>query len=338
MKNYTYKVCTRCMTFNQKTIIQDALRGFCMQKTSFPVVFAIVDDASTDGEPELLRQWSETNLALNEKGVAYKEDLEYGNLLFARHKDNRYLFFVILLLNYNHYSKGLSSKKKDYISKWMNDANYLSSCEGDDYWTHPEKLQRQVDFLESHPDYTMCFHRAEVIVESGDYSNLTNDMYDDLEEREYSGIELAQRWRVPTASIMYRSFIKPPHDKRLLTGDIPLILQCASEGRVYCFSESMSVYRRTSGGVSLKKYSKLQLVDKVLAYINYFPQFKNHYEKALISLMGKLYFSTHFFEALQITFKRKTLIKYSFLGIFNELLFIPKMVSRKVNELINSNE
>ena len=318
MKDYKYRVCVRCMTYNQKQYIQDALLGFCMQETSFPVVFTIVDDASTDGEPEFLKLWCKKNLSLNEDGIAYQRDMEYGELIFAGHKEKHNLFFAVLLLKFNHYRKGVSSKKLDYLFEWMDQAKYYSLCEGDDYWTNPRKLQQQVNFLDSHPDYTMCFHKADVKVESGDYSNKPNNMYDDLEEREYSGIELAQRWRVPTASVMYRSFIKPPRDKKLLTGDIPLQLQCASEGRVFCFAESMSVYRRTEGGASLRQYSRMQIIDRNLAYIHYFPKFKMVYEEYLTKQMGTLFFSKDFIEVIKIVIKRNALLKYLVVGICYE--------------------
>lgn len=315
MKDYKYMVCTRCMTYNQKTVIEEALRGFSMQEVSFPVVYTIVDDASTDGEPELLKQWCENNLVLDEKEVAYHKILDYGDLTFARHKEHQNLFFAILLLNFNHYSKGLFSEKLEYIKEWMSGSKYLALCEGDDYWTDSQKLQKQVDFLNSNHDYSMCFHKAKVIIESGNYSGYDNNMFDGLEEREYSGIELASKWQVPTASILYRSNIRPPQDKNLLTGDIPLVLQCAMEGRVFCFAEPMSVYRRTLGGVTLKKYTILQTIDKVLAYIKYFPPFKSVYSKVLVSIMSTMIYSKQSFQAVKLLFQRRELFRYYVAGL-----------------------
>lgn len=313
--DFKYKVCTRCMTYNQKQYILDTLRGFCMQETSFPVVYVIMDDASTDGEQEVIRQFLKKHFDLEDKLIVRNEETDDYNLTFARHKTNNNCYFVVFYLKYNHYKK---KSKLPYLSEWNDKSKYIALCEGDDYWTNPQKLQRQVDFLDSHPDYTMCFHKADVKIESGDYSNKPNNMYDDLEEREYSGIELAQRWRVPTASVMYRSFIKPPRDKKLLTGDIPLQLQCASEGRVFCFAESMSVYRRTEGGASLRQYSRMQIIDRNLAYIHYFPKFKKVYEEYLTKQMGTLFFSKDFIEVIKIVIIRNALLKYLVVGICYE--------------------
>ena len=54
-QNYKYMVVTKCMTYNQSKFICDTLKGFEMQATTFPVVYCIVDDASTDGEQGLLQ-------------------------------------------------------------------------------------------------------------------------------------------------------------------------------------------------------------------------------------------------------------------------------------------
>lgn len=336
MKDYKYMVCTRCMTYNQKSVIEEALRGFSMQEVSFPVVYTIVDDASTDGEPELLKQWCENNLVLDEKEVAYHKILDYGDLTFARHKEHQNLFFAILLLNFNHYSKGLFSEKLEYIKEWMSGSKYLALCEGDDYWTDSQKLKRQVDFLESHPNFSMCFHKAIVRVESGDYTHKTNDMYDNLEEREYTGIELAKKWQVPTASLLYRSYIIPPLNKKLLTGDISIVLQCATEGRIFCFADIMSVYRRTAGGVSLKKYTRLQYVDRALAYIKYFPQFKMVYEDYLIKQMGNLFYSKEILNILKIVIKRRRTIKYFLKGVCAEFHPTMKRVCNKFSRKNNN--
>lgn len=330
MKEYKYMVCTQCMTYNQNPFIEDALSGFSMQETTFPVVYVIVDDASTDGEPDVLKQWCEKNLALDESGVAYRKTMEYGDLTYARHKEHKNLFFAVLLLSFNHYSNGLKQKKLEYIKYFMDCSKYFALCEGDDYWIHSNKIQRQVDFLESNPDYTMCFHKAYVKIESGDYSGYDNSMYDGLEEREYSGIELAKKWQVPTASIMYRSIIRPPQDKKLLTGDIPLVLQCAMEGRVFCFAEPMSVYRRTSGGVTLNKYTTMQIVDKMLAYIRWFPPFKSVYKNVLITMMQSMIYSSHCYEAIKLVEQRKKLIFYFVAGLTKGFIQMPQRIINKI--------
>ena len=121
-----------CLTYNQKDFIRDALDGFVMQKTSFPYEVIVHDDASTDGTTDIVRDYAAKYPEVIKPMVETENQWQKGGL---KH--------IISILNEKH-RRG----------------KYIAFCEGDDYWTDSEKLQRQVDFLESHPDYSMCFHSA----------------------------------------------------------------------------------------------------------------------------------------------------------------------------------
>ena len=152
---YQFPVCVRCMTYNHASFIQDAMNGFTMQQTNFPYVCIIVDDASTDGEPEVIRQYLSAHFDLEGDSLARNKETDDYVLTYARHKTNQNCFFVAILLKYNHYSK---KKPKDpYFKEWIESVVYVALCEGDDYWTDPHKLQMQTDFLESNPDVGLCY-------------------------------------------------------------------------------------------------------------------------------------------------------------------------------------
>ena len=155
-KEYKYMVATRCMTYNHAPYIEDALRGFAMQETTFPVVYIVIDDASTDGEPEVLRKWVAENLEFEDGTGAWK-DMPYGQLSVAPLKGKPLSLFVILLLNENHYS--IRKSKMLYIAEWNENAKYIALCEGDDYWINPGKLQMQVDYMEEHDDCALTHTR-----------------------------------------------------------------------------------------------------------------------------------------------------------------------------------
>ena len=155
-QEYEYMVCVRCFTYNHAKYIEDAMNGFAMQKTDFPFACVIVDDASTDGEQEVILQWAGMHLMLHEENIAYHKKMSYGELYFARCKENTNAHFAILLLRENHYQAGKHIIKFNYIAEWLDTSKYQALCEGDDYWTDPYKLQKQINFLESHPDYGMC--------------------------------------------------------------------------------------------------------------------------------------------------------------------------------------
>lgn len=160
---YKYTVFTLCTTYNHASYIMDAMKGFCIQETSFPVVYVIIDDASTDGEQELLRRWAYENLLLTDEGVSCSKQLSYGDVIYARHKAKENLYFAIILLKENHHSK--RKAKYPYYKEYSDLSKYRATCEGDDYWSDSLKLQRQVDFLESNPQYSFCVHNFKKYIE-----------------------------------------------------------------------------------------------------------------------------------------------------------------------------
>ena len=124
-----------CITYNHAKFIRQALDGFVMQKTNFPFEVLIHDDASTDGTADIIREY----------------EAKYPDIIKPIYQTE------------NQWSKGV------LISKTCNyprvQGEYVAMCEGDDYWTDPLKLQKQVDFLDSHPDFMGCFHPAKKIWE-----------------------------------------------------------------------------------------------------------------------------------------------------------------------------
>ena len=126
-----------CLTYNHAPIIKDCLDGFLAQKTSFPIEILIHDDASTDGTDIIIKEYAERN----------------PNVIFP------------LFEKENQYSKGHRGSMDVEFNYSRARGKYIAYCEGDDYWTDPLKLQKQVDFLESHPDYSVCFHRCFHLIE-----------------------------------------------------------------------------------------------------------------------------------------------------------------------------
>ena len=142
-------VTIRCWTFNHKPYIRQCLDGFVMQKTKFPFTPIIIDDASTDNEIELL--WNFINNELDASSLQKNETGDYTRVI-AQHKSNHHCTFVFLFLKYNHHN--IKKNKRPYLKTWEDKTKYIAACEGDDYWTDPLKLQKQVDFLESNSEVT----------------------------------------------------------------------------------------------------------------------------------------------------------------------------------------
>ena len=159
MNDNQYMVYVQCMTYNQAQFIVDTMNGFCMQETSFPYVCVIVDDCSTDGEQDVIKHYMKYHFNMSNKAVIREEETDDYTLLFAQHKTNINCYFCVLFLKYNHYGK---KTKIPYIREWRDLSRYSATCEGDDYWTSPVKLQKQVDFLENHPEYVLTCHRYSI--------------------------------------------------------------------------------------------------------------------------------------------------------------------------------
>lgn len=255
-RNNKYKIATQCFTYNQKAYINDTLVGFTSQQTSFSMVFIVIDDASTDGESLFLSDWAEANLNFEDKENSYKRDMPYGKLIFARHNTNTNAFFAILLLSENHYQSGRNNQKMNYIAEWCSNSDYIAICEGDDFWVSPNKLQKQVDFLDDHPDYSMCFHNAVIIYE--DTAKAATIFNNIGENREVKMEELIEKWMNPTASIVYRTTVLPLFivNKNFISGDWQLTLHCAACGKVWGMKDVMSFYRKTYNGNSIASFYK----------------------------------------------------------------------------------
>lgn len=241
-----------CMTFNQTTYITDALNGFVMQQTIFPFVCTIVDDASTDGEQEVIRKYVQDHFDCQDSTVAYEKDTNYGHVTFAQHKNNKNCYFVVVYLNENHYSQKKS--KASYIAEWAN-AKYVALCEGDDYWTDPLKLQKQVDFLEAHPNYSLCCHRYKIY-------NQNDGTWDDdyvkkmIEESpngfSFSNVDnLNLVWITKTVTLVYRNGLvnKNVLAKYQYLCDEHLNYHLLCMGLGYCFPFVGAVYRKCDTGV-----------------------------------------------------------------------------------------
>lgn len=245
MNRIHFLVCVRCFTFNHAPYIVDALNGFTMQQTTFPFVCTIVDDASTDGEPEIIQKYLEAHFDLGNEAVARNEDTDDYHLIFARHKTNHNCYFSVLFLKYNHYS--IKKSKFPYLEEWK-DTKYIALCEGDDFWIDSNKLQLQVTYLENNLNCSMCFHAVNV-VEDGVVKRLFRHSAKETDFSTSRIISLGGSF-CPTASIVVKSEVYndyPMFRKIADVGDYPLQILSALKGHVHYYPEIMACYRIHSG-------------------------------------------------------------------------------------------
>ena len=237
------------MTFNHAKYITDTVNGFCMQKTDFPFVSCIFDDASTDGEPEVIRKYVEEKFEI----PMITEETDDYNLVLARHKSNANCYFIVLYLKHNHYS--IKKDKNAYVKKWIDGADYLALCEGDDYWTDPLKLQKQVDFLEGNPEYSLTFHNA---IEHWEDDSAEDRQFSNIEDKDYSGTDIFSHWVIPTASAVLRKdvytskkYIDLCKKNDTPIGDNLVWISASYLGKLRGMAFCASVYRRHTNSVTL---------------------------------------------------------------------------------------
>ncbi len=123
------------LTYQQVDYVKECLEGVLMQKTDFPIELIIGEDGSTDGTRELCVEYAKK----------YPDKIR----LILQHRENNMRLDQVPTLRFNLIYAIFSSRGK-----------YIALCGGDDYWTDPEKLQKQVNILESHPDIAMCTHEV----------------------------------------------------------------------------------------------------------------------------------------------------------------------------------
>lgn len=272
------------MTYNHASYIQDAMDGFAMQKTTFPFAALIYDDASTDGEQEVINRYIEKHI---EKSSVQIEETDDAIITAGIHNNNHNCHLVIVFFKYNFFS--IKKAKTLMVKDWYKDAPYRADCEGDDYWTDPTKLQQQVDFLDYHPEYSMCFHDVEIKAEKG---RKWYDVYGKLEDRDYTGLENLIKWSVPTCSIVYRREISAcvPQNEKFRMGDNVLILTCSKYGKIRCIPKKMGVYRLNPTSWIGGQSNKIQRYKYISHYTGLIEEFEECQSPQLYAILENQYF------------------------------------------------
>lgn len=211
-------VAIKCLTYNHEPYIRDALEGFVMQKTNFRFVAIVHEDASTDGTANIVREYAE----------------KYPDIIKP------------IFETENQYSKKNSSLTK-IMAKALEatGAKYIAMCEGDDYWTDPHKLQKQVDFLEENSEYGMCYTRIHNLDDCkgvlGDAWGGPLQTFSDLLEKSNT---------IPTLTVLFKQSLVTkyyeaikPQDKNWPMGDYPMWLYFAYESKIKFINEVTGVYR-----------------------------------------------------------------------------------------------
>lgn len=233
-----------CRTYNHAHYIKDAMNGFCIQETNFPFVAIIIDDASTDGEPEIISQYLEDHFDMVHAQYDENDD---AKRMAAVHKNNPNCHFLVILLKYNFYS--INKAQYPLYKGWYENVPYIATCEGDDYWTDPLKLQKQVDYLDTHPQCGLVWAKAKCYLQNkGEFKGTTGHYMSGYYDMfvNYSIAPLTTMY-CTTAAEGYSDFVK---GQKWLLGDSPLFLYIAHDHDIHFMDEVVGVYRVLSESAS----------------------------------------------------------------------------------------
>ncbi len=214
--NNTPLVAINCLAYNQENFIRECLDGFVKQQTHFPFVAIVHDDASTDQTAAIIREYAS----------------KYPDIIKP------------ILETENRYSKGdnsLSLIMKQACIK--TGAKYMAFCEADDYWTDPLKLQKQVDFLEANPEYSLCYTDLDFYIQKS--HTIKSEIFSSHYIPRYASFAdfLSQIGYIAPCTWLLKSsmFIKEVGDSA--DGTFDIALYNFANGKVGFLPEKTTVYR-----------------------------------------------------------------------------------------------
>jgi glycosyltransferase involved in cell wall biosynthesis len=245
-----------CMiTYNHQDYIAQAIEGVLKQVTNFKIALIIGEDYSTDTTRKICEVYAE----------------KYPKIIKLVAEDKN----VGMMQNFLRTVKECDGK-------------YIAYIEGDDYWTDPLKLQKQIDFLEANPHYSACFHNVTMKEERTgalkDYRNPKNQdwiLHKSLQKDTFDTEDVLGPWFIPSPSLVfvnYPDFNLPDWFYNCIYGDLPFMLLLTLRGKFKYIDEVMAVYRIHNTGMSAvhKAYDKIMVMVYVYASFDIHTKYKYH--------------------------------------------------------------
>lgn len=298
-----------CNTYNHENYIADAIESFLSQKTKFKYEILIHDDASEDKTAEIIRSY----------------EIKFPDIIKPIYQTE------------NQHSKRISGIRVGWINSARAIGKYYAQCEGDDYWSDPAKLQEQVDYMETHPECSVCVHAA-ISVDAKTKKKI-GEKRPDKHDREFSIEEVIEGGGglFATNSLLYRGDlgdIRPDFYYKNTTSfsDYQLMILLSLIGKVHYIDKFMSTYRtNVPGSWTSRKSTSLDSmeehvndVNNMLNEVNEYTEgkynsiiektklrnefdlllLKEHYEQVKDGEYKNIYKSLHIFEKFKILIKQ----------------------------------
>lgn len=262
-KNIMVSIC--CITYNQEKYIRKTLDSFLSQKTTFPYEIIIHDDCSTDNTIDIIKEYQE----------------KYPEIVKPIFEEE------------NQYSKGI-----DVIPIVFGQATgkYAALCDGDDYWCDDQKIQKQFEFMEKHPECSLVTNGCYLEEDSTGKRKIKSQPYRGSRHYSIDDIILYDGGLFATNSMFFKLELVrtlPKFYFLVSVGDFPLIIHLALCGKVYFMEDIMSVYRVNAIGswsaMQNKGKNRSEIIQKrkkfdkdIFAMMNEVNQYTNYKYAAII--------------------------------------------------------
>lgn len=208
-------------TYNQEKYIRQALDSFVEQETDFVYEVLISDDCSTDKTREIIEEYR----------------CKYPDIIKPIYRQNN-------LGPMQNFIQTLSEVKSQYVAL----------CDGDDFWTDSYKLQKQVDFLDNNPEFSICFHQTKIFFEDNSIEDQIHPIGIPIDTELNELVSLSNY--IPANTVVYRwkfanesLTLKDEFPADVVPGDYYLHLLHAQMGKIHYMPEVMSAYRRHLEGM-----------------------------------------------------------------------------------------
>ena len=264
--NIIVSIC--CITYNHAPYIRQCLDGFIMQKTTFPIEILIHDDASTDGTEEIIREY----------------EVKYPHIIKPLYEVE------------NQWVKGRRGSATFNFPRAR--GKYIALCEGDDYWTDPLKLQKQVDILENNSEYVLVHTDIKILYERSGKIISTNDKQINSQLSKnisFQELLLSGKYIIRTATVLFKKSIladsinnnKFLFSNNFLMGDTPLWYSLSKYGSFKFLSDCTTIYRRhfnsaTNGPIKKKLRFNLSMYELRFYITNNDDSFTEEFKKKIV--------------------------------------------------------
>lgn len=247
LKKLTVSICM--ITYNHEKHIQQAIEGVLMQEGDFDIDLIISNDNSPDNTDRVIQKMLKNHPRAS-------------------------------AINYINHEKNIGVMPNFTSSLQLCKGKYIALCDGDDYWTDPLKLQKQISFLEENSEYAASFHEVEMLF---DDKKIPFSVYrkNKINSSVYFKDVVTNDWLIPTCSFVFKKdkMVIPPFYKEFNYGDFPLFCCILINSKAHYSKDIMGIYRRNNTSSltnTIRTFGHLKVSADYIKLLNWLYRYSNN--------------------------------------------------------------